>query len=118
MTDLKIFKDICLELHKYSDKSYITVVLKVLETKYRKLLPEEMEAPQIAYVLDIHYKQVASILRSLLGTQSATSNKVCKSKLKTLAHHFKLKECIPDEKIIIDDMEHESLIGDYNARNN
>ncbi len=35
MTGIEVFKEMCMELHKESDKSYETVVLAVLKTKYR-----------------------------------------------------------------------------------
>jgi hypothetical protein len=105
--NIRVFKEICLDLHAASDKPYEHVVLKVLQTKYRLLLPEEMEVPDIAYVLNIHYKQVNNMLKLLLGTQSPSTGKIHKSRLKTFAHHLKLKDTIPDEQILPDDIEHQ-----------
>lgn len=104
--DIKLFKQICLDLHAASSGvSYDTVVLKVLQTKYRLLLPEEMETSEIAYVLNVSYKQINNILLVLLGARPNHP----KSRLNRLAYYIKLKDSLPDGPILPSDIEHEMV---------
>lgn len=106
MTNITIFKEICQDLHQASNPkvSYPTVVLKVLQTKYRTLLPEEMELPDIAYVLDMPYKTASNIHNRIFGISGKLSSK---SLLRVLAQRMNLKDHIPEDKILDDDVEHE-----------
>lgn len=110
MTGIEVFKEMCMELHKESDKSYETVVLAMLKTKYRNLLPDDLEIQDIAYILNIKQKIVSSMLRRILGTTCSTTDKVHKSRLRVLAQQRQdLKEYLEDDRIIQDDIEHEQV---------
>ena len=105
MTNIQVFKELCQDLHQASEPKvpYTTVVLKVLQTRYARLLPEEMELPDIAYVLDIPYKTVSNITNRVLGTTTSTSSK---SLLRVLAQRMCLKDFVY-EKVLDDDLIHE-----------
>ena len=107
MTNIQVFKELCQDLHQASQPkvSYTTVVLKVLQTRYAKLLPEEMELPDIAYVLDIPYKTVSNISNKVLGISTSPNSK---SLLRVLANRMHLKDFV-HEKILDDDLTHELI---------
>lgn len=91
---LAVFKDICTNLYNDPNNthSYEQVVLLVMQTKYNKLLPEEMTNMEIANILNVSYKQVNFILKRLLGYNKTAINSAPKALLKKMAYMTNLKD--------------------------
>jgi hypothetical protein len=93
---IEVFRDICVSLYeesdicefdsknkiKYSD-NYIKVIMMVLKTKYKDLLPiDGLTLEQIGFLLGTTRERIRQIQESALGADSKVRNRESKQKRK------------------------------------